>query len=315
MQLPYQNQNQPQYPLSPLYKNSEGYHRMMLWYQQQLDRLPVQYQSYEAQTRFGPTHVIIAGATHNPPLVLLPTPDDNSSMWFDFLPALLQRYRIYIPDIIGSLGRSSHYMPSLNNLDYGYWLLDTLASFNLLPADIVAYRYSSPIIFKAAAIDAQQIRRALFFAPSNLIQSGQPGAVSFGRRAQFMWNSLWFEMNQSPTNARNAVLALCTGQAKTNSSGLVRESELMLLGKQALDISVVVRQLSGNLPDYEIAALRCPAAFYFGADDMLFNANKQAEVVWRLLPHAKREIVPGAGGMFLLEKPELVINAIHQFFS
>jgi pimeloyl-ACP methyl ester carboxylesterase len=60
----------------------------------------------DIKTRFGSTHINIAGLKGSPPLLLLPGFGANSTTWFPNAAALSAHFRIYAVDTNGQPGRS-----------------------------------------------------------------------------------------------------------------------------------------------------------------------------------------------------------------
>src|SRR5258708_5742418 len=97
------------------YSSEAGYRAMMRWYAATLASSAVPYESITVATRFGETHLLAAGPTAAPPVVLLHGMEGSGLSWKPQVTQLATAFRTYALDILGSCGKSAPVRLSLTN--------------------------------------------------------------------------------------------------------------------------------------------------------------------------------------------------------
>jgi len=120
-------------------------------------------------TRFGATHILVAGLQAGPPLVLLHGGNTTNPTTLAWVRPLLSKYRIYAPDTIGHPGRSAPVRLSPKDNSYGEWVSDTLDGLELKQAAIMAGSYGAGILLRTAVTAPERISKAILMIPSGLV--------------------------------------------------------------------------------------------------------------------------------------------------
>jgi pimeloyl-ACP methyl ester carboxylesterase len=71
----------------------------------------------------------------------------------------------------------------------------------------------------------------------------------------------------------------------------------------------------GVFTDSELAGIRAPACLLFGEREVLYSPCSAAERARRVMPEASVEIIPAAGHLLVMERPEFVNQRILGFLQ
>jgi pimeloyl-ACP methyl ester carboxylesterase len=148
-----------------IYRSPEGEAYIRALYADVLARLPIQVEARMVVTRYGATHVLMAGPPTAPPLVILggvhvPAPHHLAA----FLP-LARAFRIYLPDTIGQNGRSAQTRMSPRGRSYGKWVVDLLDELALDRAAFIGISFGGGMLLDTAAYAPERISRAVLVVP------------------------------------------------------------------------------------------------------------------------------------------------------
>ena len=154
-----------------IYKSPEGEAQILELYDSFQKSLGVALDEQVVGTRFGATHVLVAGPVEGPPVVI--THGGNSigpQGLRGLLPLLRQgRYRVYAPDTLGHPGKSAPVRLSPRDQSYGQWLDDLLDGLGLDSAAFVGGSFGAGIILRLAAFAPWRITKMALFVPSGIV--------------------------------------------------------------------------------------------------------------------------------------------------
>jgi pimeloyl-ACP methyl ester carboxylesterase len=116
-----------------IYKSPEGKARILDLYDSFQKGLGVAFDDRLVNTRFGATHVLVAGPEQGPPVVITHGGNSITPQGLRGLLPLLQTgcYRVYAPDTLGHPGKSAQTRLSPRDQSYGQWLNDLLDGLGL----------------------------------------------------------------------------------------------------------------------------------------------------------------------------------------
>ncbi|HMB83053.1 MAG TPA: alpha/beta fold hydrolase [Terriglobales bacterium] len=151
-----------------MYKSQNGETEMLALYDRQLKRLGLEYEDRMVVTRFGATHVVIAGARDAPPVVAVHGGNGNTPLNLSLFRPLVAGHRVYAPDTIGHPGKSAQTRLSPSDGSYGKWLVDVLDGLGLESVPVVASSYGASIVLQTAAMAPQRVSGAALCVPSGI---------------------------------------------------------------------------------------------------------------------------------------------------
>jgi len=151
-----------------IYKNADGRAAIRRCYDEFVAELGVPIGERTVRTRFGDTHVLVAGPELAPPLVIFHggnVVNPVSLRWF--LP-LIHEFRVYAPDTIGHPGKSAETRVSPRDCSYGQWVVDLLDGLGLEKAPMIGPSYGGGILLRTAAFAPERIAKAVLLVPASV---------------------------------------------------------------------------------------------------------------------------------------------------
>jgi len=154
-----------------IYKSSEGEARILSLYDSFQKGLGVSFGDRLVNTRFGVTHVLVAGPEQGPPVVVTHGGNSITPQGLRGLLPLLEqgRYRVYAPDTIGHPGKSAQVRLSPRDQSYGQWLNDLLDGLGLDNAAFIGGSFGAGIILRLATFAPRRITKMALFVPSGIV--------------------------------------------------------------------------------------------------------------------------------------------------
>ena len=147
----------------------EGEARFLAAYDAALTLWPVPYEERDIPTRFGVTHVVAAGPTNAPVLVLLHGYMATSVMWAPNIADFSRDYRVYAIDIMGQPSKSVPGDPIRDVTDYVAWLTATLDGLGVGRVSLVGMSFGGWIALQYAAAAPERIQRLVLLSPGGFL--------------------------------------------------------------------------------------------------------------------------------------------------
>ncbi|WP_394740682.1 alpha/beta fold hydrolase [Natronococcus roseus] len=151
-----------------IYRSASGERAIKRLYGVLLAELETSFERRWVDTRFGETHVLVAGPSDAPPLVVFHGGNVVNPISLEWFLPLADRFRIYAPDTIGHPGFSAQTRLSPRDESYGAWVVDLLDGLGLERAPMIGPSYGGGIVLRTAAHAPERIERACLVVPSGL---------------------------------------------------------------------------------------------------------------------------------------------------
>jgi pimeloyl-ACP methyl ester carboxylesterase len=263
-----------------IYRTPQGEAIIHALYDKHLAQTGIATESRMVETRFGLTHVLLAGPEAGPPLVLLHGGNTTNPITLAWIKPLLGKYRLYAPDTLGHPGKSAPVRLSPRDDSYGQWLVDVLDAFGLDQPAIMAGSYGAGILLRTAACAPQRISKAVAMIPSGLVSI--PGRTMF------------FDL----------LLPLIAYRLKPSRQRLLKMLYPMFLDtptpEDVVEITEAVFQhvsveaeMPRNVTQAELAAFTAPVLVLAAENDRLFPAQKVVARARQVFPNlTAAEIIP-----------------------
>ena len=139
-------------------------------YERLLEDTP-QARPHRVPTRFGETHMLVAGPEHAPPLVVLHGAFANSAMAIREAHPLLDQFRVYALDVIGQSVKSADVRLRGDGNDHADWLLDVLAALQLSQAHFLGASAGGFIARTLAERAPERIDRLVLLVPAGIVKT------------------------------------------------------------------------------------------------------------------------------------------------
>lgn len=151
-----------------LYRSPEGEAEVKGIYERLLAGLGIDYQRLTVDTRFGATHVIVAGPVDAPPVVIIHGAYESAPASLTrFLP-VAREYRVYALDTMGQSVMGAQTQLSTRDNSYGEWVVNTMDGLGLKKASFIAASFGAGIALRVAAIAPDRIEKAVLVVPSGI---------------------------------------------------------------------------------------------------------------------------------------------------
>lgn len=273
---------------------------MQAWYEDAIRRLRIPVETRWCTTRFGRTHVLVAGPESAPPLVALHGWGGNALGMGRQLEGLSDVFRVYAPDTIGQTGKSADVRPSMRGTAYAEWLTDVLDGLEIPRARLVGVSGGGWLALRLATLDGERIDRAALISSSGFVRPTwlSPGAIPA---------TLWPILFPSRRSVR-AFLRFTSAPGWSPPEGVLDMFERFFR-------HVAVRRLEAqpSFSDSELRAVRVPILLLVGEHERIFSPLRTVARARALIADVQAEIVPGVGHLMSEERPDLVNRRIREF--
>ena len=270
-------------------------------YDELLAAWPVPAESVTLPTPFGETHVLVAGPSAAPPLLLFHgVGDDAAVMWLYNIKDLCARYRCYAVDTIGGPGRSvpgDAYGPAFSQ---SAWMDALWKGLGIGKACVAGVSYGGWLATEAALSLGALVDRAVVLA------GGIAGGNPMLRMMRIFLPALLFPTERVMGRA----LAKLGGPIAVEDERLRRH--VTLLFRQFDPQSMRYHRIR-SFSDDELRSLSKRCLWLVGANDVLVDVPRSEERFRALgLSH---EVVPEAWHSLNHNRPELVDRLVLDFLE
>ena len=156
---------------SSIYRSPQAQAAIHDLYDRARDALPVTTESRTVSTRFGETHVLLAGPADGRPLVVFGGGNVVGPLTLGWFTGLATTYRLIAPDTIGQPGRSAGTRVSGSDASLGEWALDVLDGLQLERVAAIGVSYGAGVLLRLAEVAPERITAAALVVPSGITGS------------------------------------------------------------------------------------------------------------------------------------------------
>lgn len=265
-----------------IYRNDDGKQEIEEQYWQLVEELDAGIEQKRIETRFGETHVLLAGDEENPPLVVFHGGNVANPVSLEWFLSLRDRYRIYAPDTVGHPGLSAQTRLSPRNDDYGRWAVDLLDELGLDRVPMIGPSYGGGIVLRTAAYAPERIKGASLIVPAGF-GIGSPVRMS----REILFPTVAYRLHPSRRRLLRAVRPMFSDPSELDDALLEHIGSVFRHVK--LERSFPKRATENELRDFD-----APVQLIAAGDDVFFPAE-------RVVPRA-REVLPKLVDTVVLER-------------
>ncbi|MDH3976954.1 MAG: alpha/beta hydrolase [Gammaproteobacteria bacterium] len=309
-----------------LYKSAEGRVAVMDWYANAVESIEMEVDSKYVSTRFGRTHMLVAGPEDAPALILIPGVSGCAPLWRRQIPEFSKHFRVYALDIVGQPGKSDPITPSFLNDDFSLWMTDVLDALNLERAHFAGTSVGGWMVLRLGIFAPERINKIVMLSPTGMSSARLPVKIwitkylNKRKDADALQDDLTAKSitNKSPGRSFGTfdrqlakLMALCTRHYRVDRSlGIYDEKTQKVHFMSAIR---VMKKFFLSEPKKLIRKFTPPALLVFGEHEMLYNPEKVAQRAKKLVPHIETDIIAGAGHAAIYDKPEEVNDRVIQY--
>jgi len=149
-----------------IYRSSIGKQALESIYTDAVEKLDVEVDEQYVKTRYGKTHLLLAGPENGDPIILFHGGNATNPMTLAWYAGLAKEYRLIAPDTIGQPGYSAETRVNPRGDGYGEWVTDILDAFEIQSAPMIGTSYGSGIILRTATVSPKRIDCASLVVPA-----------------------------------------------------------------------------------------------------------------------------------------------------
>jgi len=287
---------------SSAFKTPEGQAAFLAAYDAAMKLWPVPYEEMEIPTRFGMTHVVVAGPKDGPPLVLLHGYMATPAMWAPNIVDFSKDYRVYAVDVMGQPSKSIPTEPIRNAEDYAVWLAETLDGLHLGRICLVGQSYGGWLALNFAMAAPDRVEKLVLLSPGG---GFAPMARQFSLRGMLM---VWFP-SRLTANWFMRWLGVTGAEARPIC-------ELTYLGLKHFRVPVeTLRVLPVLFSEDRLRAMRVPTLLLIGRREVVWNPVTAVRRARQLFPDVQAELVPSSSHEMCFSQREFVDARVRQFLN
>lgn len=286
-----------------VFKSERGKRRVFESYDHLLSLWPVGTEEKWVETRFGSTHVLLAGSRENPPLLLFHGVGDNAAvMWYLNIGELSRYFYCVAVDTLGGPGKSA---PSeqyvKKEFDQVVWINELVEKLNLWSVNLAGVSNGAYLAWLYASMEPDKVNRVVCL---------EGGFVTDPWKA--IWGTLMLAFPEILLPTRKNLIRIMM-KMKPGSELFDKHPELidhMVLvmknhNQQAMFVHPIVRydEIVGK-------AIRDKVLFIFGGNMM---GDRDGFVKLLETGGYRYEVVDGVGHGINHERPELINDKITAF--
>ena len=271
-------------------------------YQTALALWPVPHTALEVDTRFGATHLNLAGAADLPPLVLIHGFGVSSTIWWPNVAALSRHFRVYAPDVINQMGCSVPTRRLQTRADCAAWLGDVLQALHLDQTAIVGHSYGGWLALNLALTEPQRVTRLALLSP----------AASFGPLA---WGYLVRFMAAVLVPTRAMIYRSVQAALPIPPAGPPAVFEQLVTAIKTFKMDQMPAPVLSVFSDAELGQLRQPIQLLVGAADITCQPQAVLARARRLVPQIQAELMPGGTHLFPMQQAQATNERLLAFLK
>lgn len=281
-----------------IYRSSMGRQALEEVYAAAIERLEVEADERYVDTRYGETHVLLAGPVDGAPIVVFHGGNATNPLTLDWYSDLANEHRLIAPDTIGQPGYSAETRVDPNGDGYGEWVVDLLDTFDVQVAPMIGTSYGAGIILRTAALAPERIESTALVVPAGfgtgplipMVKAGLPAILYRFLGSEWLLNRVLTAMVTRPNDP------------------IVRETIAASLRHVELE-----REFPSATAD-ELAGFTAPVAVFLAENDPFFPAETiLPRARSRLSNLSKTMILNGEKHILSPKAREMVTMSISEF--
>ena len=309
-----------------LYKSEEGYSKMMSWYNRVQEEISVDHESVFVDTRFGKTHMIMAGKENQKSVLLIPGVAGCAPLWRHQINAFSDHFRVLAIDIVGQPGKSAANPPSVFNDDFTDWLEDIIHALNLDKPHIVGVSTGGTTAMDMAIRKPDLIDKTVMCGPTGLARARLPFRqwllTARKKNTDALSDDLTASSFSKPRSGETfgsfdrqlaRGMALGTKHYRVDKSlGVYNEKSSRVDFIKALK---VIGKFFFSVDKKRLKSFRNKGLLIFGEYEVLYNPWKISKRLQKLIPSLQIEIIKDAGHAAIYDQPEAVNKVVIEFLK
>jgi len=282
----------------PIFATAENRAKVLTAYESMFSMWKLPYDSIDVRTSYGSTHINVSGPIDGYQLVLLHAAGLSSTVWFANIVALSTHHRVYAVDVIGDAGKSVADRLMEKQADYAQWLEEVFDGLDIQSCDLLGHSYGGWLTLNMALAYPKRLRKIVLLAP----------AASFYPLSFITKLILYLGEFKIHPPARSMLKAAA-------AKGTIIEETFIQLMEAVTRYCSPATMYPTVYTDEELKQIDHPALLLIGSEEKIYNPQKAINRARRWMPDLSAEIVPDAGHLLIMDRPDIINARILKFLS
>lgn len=291
--------------METIYKSPEGRAAVLALYDRELSRLKLGVDSRFVNTRFGQTHLLVAGPEDAPPLVVVHGANGSALPMAEAFGRLAEQQRCVFVDVPGEPNRSSETRLRKSEKSLGLWMEDVLDALGLARVAILGMSGGGYAVLKCCALIPERLSRVVLMVPEGFARA--PVLRFLG---SVMWPLVRYQLSPTRANVRRFLAAM---SALPGSE--VPDSAVEWMGVVMNHVKSMVN-LGPLFSAEDLAGLHAPVLLVTAGRDVVFPGDRVAQRARAVIPNLHDVIyLPEAGHSHPALASDAVMSRIASFLA
>ena len=282
----------------PIFASPEGRTTYLKAYEDMFSLWKVPHDAIEVKTKHGRTHVNACGPGDGYPLVLLHAAGLSSTVWFANIAALSARHRVYAVDVIGDAGKSMADRLMEKRTDYAEWLRELFDGLNIERCDLMGHSYGGWLTLNMALAHPNRLQKIVLLAP----------AASYYPLSFITKLILYLGEFKIHPPARSMLKTIA-------AKGTILEETFIHLMEVVTRYCRSATMYPTVYTEEELRQVDHPALLLIGSEEKIYNPQKAIKRAQSWMPDLTAEIIPDAGHLLIMDRPDIINARILKFLS
>jgi pimeloyl-ACP methyl ester carboxylesterase len=283
----------------PIFTTPENRDKYLAAYDAMFALWKVPHDSIDVKTSYGSTHINVSGPGDGYPLVLLHGAGLTSTVWFANIAAFSAHHRVCAVDAIGDAGKSVADRLLMKRADYAHWLREVFDGLNIERGYLLGHSYGGWLTLNMALAYPERLRKIILLAP----------AASF-RPLGFMTKLILHLAEFKIHPPAKSMLQVGAAKGTVLEDTFIHHIEMVMrYCRPATSIWPTV------YTDAELKQIDLPALLLIGAGEKVYNPQKAIKRAQQWMPDLTAEIIPNAGHLLIMDRPDIINTRILKFLS
>jgi len=261
-----------------VWKDEAARGRLESWYQRFLARVAGPVESRHVPTRFGASHVLLAGRADGPVLVVLHPMRTGAAHLLSELGPALAHFRVMAPDIPDQSVRGLQLRLPLTDDTLAHWLLDVCDALQLRDVNLFGVSWGGFVARLTASTAPTRVRRLALLVPAGIANGSHLTGL-----LKMAVPMIRHRLRPSGANLRRVLDPLITTW-DAEWTGYVEAT----LSDMTMDM-----RIPPLASDDALRRLSMPVLALGGADDISFPGDAVVRRMMAHVPTVEGEVIPG----------------------
>lgn len=291
------------------FKSAQAREKYLEYYDQRARQWPVDSEERYVETSYGKTFVRVSGPPNAPALVLLPSANASSLIWFANVKGLSEHFRVYAVDNIYDVGRSINTKPFKRADDFTGWMDELFTGLALGDSvNLMGYSFGGWLSSRYALRHPERLRKLVLVAPPSTIIA-LPG--------EWAWRGIISALPHPYFMRRFLVNWLFEDLAKRQDAESRRITDMLITDATMSLKCYKMRMLvpPDVLTDGELREIKVPALFLVGQHEKIYPAAEAVKRLNAVAPQIRTEIIPNASHDLPISQTEVFDKKVIEFLE